>query len=295
MSRLFISYSRADGAIVKKIVKRLRDLSFDIWIDTGVIGGRKFNEEIAKAIAECDFFLLFISTNSMSSDYIVKEVDVAHEKDKKIILLRLDDVLIPSKLSMQLAGIQWINAQQSREWFSQLLIALGSPSTSYTSHPIAADPKPKASSTPSTVGNRDLERTYLQINVEWVEASVFAIRPQSFKDMLISFLTIRDYRYMLFDPKTNLVHITEGFVIENMLPDLSTVLLKLQDYDDNDRKGGAQAYELIDLALRKLYKGYKKNNGLLDSIMDCRQNINKAYQHLEHWNKYVASLPPKVK
>lgn len=126
MKKIFVSYSRDDKEIVQATVSELRSFNFDVWIDTdGIKPGERFSVEISQAIADCNFFILFISHNSMRSDFIQREIDVAHKKEKKIIPILLEDVEIPIELDLQLAGIQWIEYKDTK-WFNWLLVALGS-------------------------------------------------------------------------------------------------------------------------------------------------------------------------
>jgi hypothetical protein len=125
MKKLFVSYAREDTETVKSTVKDLQDLGYDVWIDSSnIVAGHQFSTAISQGIAECDFFLLFVSTNSIKSDFIRREVDVAHKKRRTIIQLLLEDVDIPNELDLQLAGIHWIQFSDSN-WMSRLLVALG--------------------------------------------------------------------------------------------------------------------------------------------------------------------------
>src|SRR5688572_32175508 len=114
MSKLFVSYAHEDAANVQTIVRELQDLGFDIWIDSrGLKGGALWGPEIVKAIANCDFFLLFVSSNSTKSDNVRREVDLAYKNGRKIIPVRLEKVDIPSEWDYPLAGIQWIEYEKS--------------------------------------------------------------------------------------------------------------------------------------------------------------------------------------
>jgi hypothetical protein len=124
MTRLFLSYAHADKDFVCPLVTELRELGFDVWIDTQLTGGTLWGSEIVKAISQADFFVLFISSASIKSGNVRREVDLAFEQGKKIIPLRLEKVDIPSGWKYQIAGIQWIE-KENHEWKSKLLVALG--------------------------------------------------------------------------------------------------------------------------------------------------------------------------
>lgn len=125
MTKLFISYAHADGEIVLNISKELQQAGYEVWIDThGIRGGTLWGSEIVRGIKECDIFLLFVSSKSILSDYVRREVDIAFEEKRKIIPIRLEKVDIPTEWDYQLAGIQYIEHQEA-DWKSRLLDALG--------------------------------------------------------------------------------------------------------------------------------------------------------------------------
>jgi len=127
MTKMFVSYSHFDKKIVKSVVKELHDLGFDVWIDSrGLRGGSSWRKEIEKAINDCDILLLFMSSRSLKSRYVQKELRLAVEIEKPIIPLRLEEAQIPHSLNSILLEIQWI-AYGEKGWKSKLLVALDSP------------------------------------------------------------------------------------------------------------------------------------------------------------------------
>ncbi|RPI89955.1 MAG: TIR domain-containing protein [Chloroflexi bacterium] len=124
MTKLFISYAHADTEAVIRIVEDLREAGHDVWIDTrGIQGGTLWGAEIAKAIVDHDVFLLFVSSKSIVSDFVRREVDIAFEEKKRILPVMLEKVEIPVHLDYQLAGIQYID-YCAPDWKSRLLAAL---------------------------------------------------------------------------------------------------------------------------------------------------------------------------
>lgn len=124
MASLFISYSRKDKETVDFLVERLRGLGLEVWIDFhGIVGGRQWQAEITKAISECDYFLLCMSSASVNSDNVRREIDLAYSKRKPILPLRFEKVDYPTAWEYQLAGIQWIDYDS--DWETRLTEALG--------------------------------------------------------------------------------------------------------------------------------------------------------------------------
>src|ERR1051325_6359640 len=105
MTNLFISYARADKEKIYAFAQELQTKGFAVWIDiSGIRGGKQWSVEIAKAVTHCDFFLLFISSASIKSDSVRREVDLAYKNKKHIIPLRLEKVDIPIEWDYQLIG-----------------------------------------------------------------------------------------------------------------------------------------------------------------------------------------------
>ncbi|HLO16805.1 MAG TPA: tetratricopeptide repeat protein [Anaerolineales bacterium] len=126
MTKLFVSYAHADSEIVIQVSEVLRGAGHDVWIDTrGIQGGTLWGSEIAQAITNCEVLLLFISSKSMASDFVRREVDIAFDEKKKILPVRIEKVEIPVQLDYQLAGIQYVD-YQAPDWKTRLLVALGS-------------------------------------------------------------------------------------------------------------------------------------------------------------------------
>jgi TIR domain len=109
MSHVFVSYSRKDSGTVDHIVARLDADKFDTWIDREEIhGGDLWREEIVEAIDNAYAFVLMISPDSVASDNVRKEVDLAEGGNKALVPLLLAPAKLSPRLRYQLAGIQWI-------------------------------------------------------------------------------------------------------------------------------------------------------------------------------------------
>lgn len=86
---------------------RLKRRGISIWIDKeGISGASQWSKEIAEAIVSCKAFLVLLSSDSVRSDNVSREVLIAAEKQKAIIPIDLERVDLPSNLLYPLAGIQ---------------------------------------------------------------------------------------------------------------------------------------------------------------------------------------------
>lgn len=126
MKKLFVSYSREDENRVVHLCKQIASRGFDIWIDKDNIrGGRKWKKEIVKGIQSSDFFILMLSRNSIKSDYVQKELDVAEEFTIPIIPVKTEEGLtIPDGMILQTAGLHWIELFSIDNSIQELIDAL---------------------------------------------------------------------------------------------------------------------------------------------------------------------------
>ncbi len=125
MTKLFISYAHLDSDIVLDISGQLQVAGYEVWIDKfGIQGGDLWVSAIVTGISDCDIFLLFISSKSILSDYIRRELDIAFSEKRKIIPIKIEQADIPQGWRYQLAGLQYIDYQRP-DWISKLLMALG--------------------------------------------------------------------------------------------------------------------------------------------------------------------------
>jgi TIR domain len=92
--RIFISYAHADEpekpaegevkwlSFVERYLRpALKQGAVEIWIDRLMRGGDPWNPEIERRLRDCDIFILLVSPNSLSSDYVVdKEIAIIRER-----------------------------------------------------------------------------------------------------------------------------------------------------------------------------------------------------------------------
>ncbi|MBQ7020051.1 MAG: WG repeat-containing protein, partial [Bacteroidales bacterium] len=95
---IFISYSRKDKDTVESIVSRIESelqKKDCCWIDVdGIKSGQMFWDIIIKAVKKCSAFLLMASDNSMSSNNVLGEIQIAKNNSKNIVPVIIDkDVL----------------------------------------------------------------------------------------------------------------------------------------------------------------------------------------------------------
>lgn len=89
---IFVSYSRADIDIVRKLVDDIHAKSkARCWVDwNGIESGDQFVDVIINAIDKVNTVLFILSDNSMSSEFARKEIEYAHNTGKKIVPVVVD-------------------------------------------------------------------------------------------------------------------------------------------------------------------------------------------------------------
>jgi len=98
-SKVFVSYSRADLAFVKKLTADLKTLGVDIWLDLLDIRlGSLWDVEIGTALNECNCVLFVASQASVQSKNALDEVYAALEDNKRVVPIRIDNCKLPFRL-----------------------------------------------------------------------------------------------------------------------------------------------------------------------------------------------------
>lgn len=107
---IFISYSRQDADIVKKVSEELMSAGYSVWIDKdGIESGDAFKSVIVKAIESCNTIVYFSSYSSNKSYWTTKEISVAIYEGKNIIPIRLDNSKYNSEIKFDLINLDYID------------------------------------------------------------------------------------------------------------------------------------------------------------------------------------------
>jgi hypothetical protein len=93
-SRIFISYSHADSKFVMKLYKRLQAEDFIVWLDQHEMSAGSLQNQVRRALAEQDIVIVVLSRNSLKSDWVENELEMAREREKG----EQKDVLCPIAL-----------------------------------------------------------------------------------------------------------------------------------------------------------------------------------------------------
>ena len=125
---IFVSYSHADIAKVREILKRIDKEKFRYWYDDTMEIGEDFRRELQSKIEQCSAFLLFVSDASMQSKYCGMEIITAFKNNKRIFPVYLDDAtVIPGALKMILENLQHVKGSsinKDAKYIDKLILSL---------------------------------------------------------------------------------------------------------------------------------------------------------------------------
>lgn len=127
-SYIFISYAHKDKEVVYPIIKKMLKEGFRIWYDDGIDPGTEWDENIAKHIEECGYFIPFISENYLKSSNCKDELNFARDLEKDRFLIYLENVDLPLGMNMRLSRLQNIHKyayDSFDEFYNKLLTAKG--------------------------------------------------------------------------------------------------------------------------------------------------------------------------
>ena len=104
MPKVFISYSSADGDVVKGIAQQLVFRGIEVWYDRWEINvGDSIVQKINDGIGSADYLLVALSTDSVKSHWVQEELSAAiallAQKGSFILPVLLDDCKVPPLLA----------------------------------------------------------------------------------------------------------------------------------------------------------------------------------------------------
>jgi hypothetical protein len=103
---VFVSYSHADASLVAPVVRLLRVNKSLVFQDTDRIPpGKRWRDEIAKALAESNLVVVFWCDHACRSTQVSSEWKAAIDQDKDLLPLLLDATPLPPELEQ----FQWID------------------------------------------------------------------------------------------------------------------------------------------------------------------------------------------
>jgi hypothetical protein len=72
---VFLSHSSRDRRFARRLAETLRRHGVPVWFaETDIVGAKQWHDEIGKALARCDWFLLVLSPHSLKSTWVSREL-----------------------------------------------------------------------------------------------------------------------------------------------------------------------------------------------------------------------------
>lgn len=102
--KVFLSHSSVDKSIVISVALDLQEKGISTWLDAfDILPGESITSKINRGLEECEFVLLFLSNNSVKSNWVTKEWetmlwDEINSGKIKIIPVKLEECEIPKIL-----------------------------------------------------------------------------------------------------------------------------------------------------------------------------------------------------
>ena len=126
--RIFLCHSSGDKPEVRNLYKRLSSDGFDPWLDEeNILGGQKWEFEIAKAVKNSDVVIVCLSHKAINkAGYVHKEIKYALDKADEqpeetisLIPLKLEECNVPERLR----HLHWIDFFEEKG-YERLTISL---------------------------------------------------------------------------------------------------------------------------------------------------------------------------
>lgn len=123
MKEIFISYSTVDAANAETVRNVLEKNGLSCWMaPRDIPGGSNYTKEIPIAIRNCKVFVLVLSKNAQSSQWVLKELDSAVNCGKVILPFMLEECVLNDEFNFLLTGAQRYAAYQKKAEAMETLI-----------------------------------------------------------------------------------------------------------------------------------------------------------------------------
>ncbi|MEZ5386961.1 MAG: toll/interleukin-1 receptor domain-containing protein [Prosthecobacter sp.] len=108
---VFVSYSRDDKSRVLPWVEELKKGGASVFFDTeSLLGGGKWQDDIAEAIRTARLVMFFVSPSSVASEFVPKELALSVDMKKTILPVLLEETEIRGQVAFCIAGLHRVEA-----------------------------------------------------------------------------------------------------------------------------------------------------------------------------------------
>ncbi len=169
----FISYSRVNKDFAVKLAKELRADGYSIWLDQlDIPTGARWDNELEKALEECEIFLLILTPAAITSENVKDEIGYAIDNRKRILPLMLENCDIPLRLRrFQYVDFTMLDYDEGVQKARQQLDVLATEPT-IPRNDVQAEEKPSAKETAARiVMRRTASNRYISEQASVIKAS----------------------------------------------------------------------------------------------------------------------------
>jgi hypothetical protein len=108
--KVFISYSTRNGEIAQHLVNALESSNISCWIaPRDIASSESWADEIMKGLNQTEVFLMLVSEDSLKSNEVAKEIDIANSSRKKMLPVRIENVPLRGAAQYHLSNKQWVD------------------------------------------------------------------------------------------------------------------------------------------------------------------------------------------
>jgi hypothetical protein len=105
---IFVSYAHSDAKDVYEDIQFIHELGYRIWYDEGIDPGNEWSADIEKAIIGCSCFIVFISPQSVASQNVCDEINLALNLKKYFVAIHITETQLPLGLNLRMQSKQAI-------------------------------------------------------------------------------------------------------------------------------------------------------------------------------------------
>ncbi|MBQ2726848.1 MAG: toll/interleukin-1 receptor domain-containing protein [Clostridia bacterium] len=111
-SMAFLSYSSKDRNVADNLCAKLEARGLKVWYAPRNIHSNDYASAIVDAIGKCTHFIVILSKNSMESEHVLNEIDLAFKymKNIRFLPLRIDSEEMVPAFSYYLSRQHWMEA-----------------------------------------------------------------------------------------------------------------------------------------------------------------------------------------
>lgn len=104
----FVSYAHKDAPIVFPQILQLHKKGYRLWYDEGIDPGNEWPDEVARALAHCSLFIVFVSGAALASRNVRNEINFALNRGTRFLAIHLEPCELPPGLELRMGDLQAI-------------------------------------------------------------------------------------------------------------------------------------------------------------------------------------------